>query len=121
MQEAGQEAERRARWRARKGGGLIRAVRDAEQREARVEAEPEDDVAEELVALDRGHAPDGDERDLRELQREEIQPALSSAHMQPTQGKGTHRIFFVTIAMTSSCTAALSRKVKNIADERESL
>lgn len=30
-----------------------------------------------------------------------------------------HRIFCVTTAMTSSCTAALSRNVRNMAEKRE--
>ena len=54
----------------------IRAVSDAEQREASIKADPEDDVAEHLVTLDSRDATHSNQRDLDELHDEEVHPGL---------------------------------------------
>ena len=48
---------------------LIRAVRDTQEGEAGVQAEPEDDVAEKLVPLDPRDAAERNERNLRDLHK----------------------------------------------------
>ncbi len=67
-------------WRTGEGEGRsVRAVRDAEQREAGVEPDPEDDVPEQLVPPDRGDAADRDERDLCDLPHIHGQPCCATA------------------------------------------
>ena len=48
--------------------------RGAQEREARVQAQPEYDIPENLVALDDGHAADRDEWNLDQLHRKEVRP-----------------------------------------------
>ena len=57
-------------------GGSVRAVRHAEQREAGVEPQPEDQVAHELVPPNCRYPPDGNKRDLRDLEGENVDERL---------------------------------------------
>ena len=60
--------------RCTRGSALVHDIRDAQEREARVEAQPEYDIPENLVALDDGHAANSDKRNLDQLHREDVRP-----------------------------------------------
>ena len=62
---------------------LVCNVCHAEQWEAGIQPDPEDDVAHELVALDRGQAADRDERDLEQLHREQVHPRIRHVSLGP--------------------------------------
>ena len=54
-------------------GFSIRDIRHTQQREARVKAEPEHNVAHQSVLLKHRRARDDDERDLDELHEEQVE------------------------------------------------
>ena len=97
---------------------LVCTVRDAQQREAGVQAKPEDCVAQELVPLDGRDTADRNERNLGELRATACQGS-SHTHLPPktrTCNENRYiRTLPVTTTMTSSCTLALSKKVTNMA------
>lgn len=53
---------------------LIRAVRDAEQGETSIQPNPENDITKELILLDSGNSPDGNQRYLCQLECKQVHP-----------------------------------------------
>lgn len=47
----------------------IRHICDAQQRESSINAEPEDNITEQLVAFDSWDPPDSNQRELNQLQK----------------------------------------------------
>ena len=106
-------------------------VGNGKQREARKQAEPEEDVACEGVVLDRRQPADHGQRDLGHLKDKEVAPGDGQSKRDRSRsgavsgtsrcgdrgpsGSLTHRSFLVTTSMTSSWQQAESRKVRKVA------
>lgn len=81
-----QEPSREDGGRRKREGGTD--VADSEQREATEEAEPEDDVARELVLLDHRNTANHDEWNLPHLQDEQVRSKVVKLRDGQQRGEG---------------------------------